>query len=120
MVNNASDAIVDSPRDASDLDTPDAIVDAAPPDAEVEQTCANLGGVCTAALSTVCAPGTKPYGADDGLECTGHCCVPDAESSCDDEATTNCLSGDACSGCWAPAEQTFECTNGRHCCRWDC
>lgn len=117
----------DHQRDAADVDPDGApldgavLVDAAPPeDAAVEQ-CGQVGGVCTANPNAICPPGTRPYGDDEGLDCGGHCCVPDGQSSCNASPDTNCSMSPACTGCWAPATNTaLECSGGRPCCEWTC
>jgi len=122
-------SLMDANRDsdAQDLD-PDAspfdgavVMDAAPQeDAAVEQ-CAQVGGVCTSNPNAICPPGTRPHGHDDGLDCGGHCCVPDDPSSCNASPVTNCSMSAGCTGCWAPTANTeLECHAGRPCCEWIC
>ncbi len=119
-----SDALVD--RDAQDVDPDGAVsdaevvVDAAPPDASLEK-CGDFGGICTASDDAICPVGTRPLGDDTGLDCNGHCCVPDPPSTCNSNQTTNCSMMPACTGCWAPAtDATLECDGGRLCCEWIC
>jgi hypothetical protein len=113
-----SDADADGGSDGSadtDADT----------DTDTDSTCAGAEGSCTANPWDSCPPGTQPYGADDPLDCDGHCCVdaPDGYPCSASTAYTDCLPGDTCSeidACWATGTGSLECQDGYVCCTWVC
>jgi len=124
---DAGAMVVDRDNDAADMDpdaepldgsvTPDVSPQA---DAAIEE-CGQVGGVCTSTPGVICPPGTLPYRDDEPLDCGGHCCVPDGESTCNSDPDTNCTMSAACTGCWAPAAATaLVCFAGRPCCEWTC
>jgi hypothetical protein len=113
--------------DAQDVDRDGAFLDGATVvDAEIQvdagpQLCGDVGGICPVTPNAICPVGTRPYGEDESLDCDGHCCVPDPISSCNTNPDTNCSMAAACTGCWAPAEDTsLACDGGRVCCEWTC
>jgi hypothetical protein len=127
-----ADTDIDTDTDVdTDTDT-DADADGGPDggadtdtDTDTDSTCAEAEGSCTEFPWDSCPPGTQPYGADDPLDCDGHCCVdaPDGFPCSASTAYTDCLPGDTCSDideCWGPGTGSLPCQDGYVCCTWTC
>jgi hypothetical protein len=86
--------------------------------------CAAAGGFCTENVNyAICPTHYEPVEGDGHLDCgvSGLCCVPAPSSPCSDSsATSNCLVGTSCTGCWIEAPGAPACEAGRICCYMNC
>jgi hypothetical protein len=117
-----TDTDTDADADGGSDGSADADTDT---DTDTDSTCAEAEGSCTEFPWDSCPPGTQPYGADDPLDCDGHCCVdaPDGYPCSASTAYADCLPGDTCSDideCWGPGTGSLPCQDGYVCCTWTC
>jgi hypothetical protein len=85
--------------------------------------CVAAGGTCSPARYEICPAHYEPIDQGTGhLDCpnNGWCCAPAPPSPCSDQDVGNCVVGDTCTGCWAPAPSTPACESGRICCVDNC
>lgn len=121
-VDTDSDTDSDSDADGGQDASADTDTDA---DTDSDVPCTDVDGECTVNPWDSCPAGTQPYGADDPLDCEGHCCVdaPDGYSCSSSTAYADCLPGDTCGDideCWGPGTGSLDCQEGYVCCSWQC
>ena len=120
----ADGPLTDAPR--SDLPRPDRGPDG--PSADLFWAdgsfpqCAAVAGKCTPQRWIICPVNTEPADPDPHQDCgSGWCCTAAPTSTCSASASTNCVVGTACVGCWGPATNAaLSCEAGRVCCEDIC